>query len=340
MFQEAIELKEDIIISREDPPFLVAEIGLNHNNDLEIGKRTIQAAGKAGAQAVKFQSYRTENFIARDQNKAKFLYDIFKEYELSESFHREFQKTAENEGLIFFSTPLDSESVDLLVSLQVPAMKIASGDLVNSELLEKVARTKLPIFLSTGASTLSEVIRTLEFLNDCEVESLCLMHCVSLYPAPVDSLNLNTIPFYKDLTDGPVGFSDHSSGSLGASLAVGLGASVIEKHFTLDKNLPGPDHSISADPQDLSELSKNIHLTYKMCGIPKKIPHPKEEEGNFFGRRSLYLDPNGKLRSLRPNLHKEDSTVKEAWDYHIVKEQTELLKDLHANRSVDYIPIR
>lgn len=315
MFTEIIELEENTIISREDPPFLVAEIGLNHNNDLEIGKKTIEAAAKSGARAVKFQSYITEHFIAEDQEKSKFLYDIFKKYELNEKFHREFQKVAHDNGLSFFSTPLDVESVDLLLNLNVPAIKIASGDIVNSELLIKVASTKLPIFLSTGASTLSEVIRALEFLKDHDVESLCLMHCVSLYPAPPETLNLQTLDLYKELTDGPIGFSDHSHGDTAAIIAVGMGASVIEKHFTLDKNLPGPDHTISADPKELGNLSKNIQTAYEMRGSKKKFLNPDEEKSYFFGRRSLYLDSSGVIRAKRPNLHVENIKIAEAWDY-------------------------
>lgn len=315
MFQECIELKENTIISREDPPFLVAEIGLNHNNDLEIGKRTIQAAADSGAQAVKFQSYVCDRFISPDVEDARFLYDIFKQYELNEQSHRIFQKTAEDLGLVFFSTPLDVESVDLLESLGVPAMKVASGDLVNPELLDRVARTRLPIFLSTGASTLSEVIRALEFLKDRDVESLCLMHCVSLYPTPPDCLNLQTIQLYKDLTDGPIGFSDHSAGYLGASLAVAYEACVIEKHFTLDKKLDGPDHGISADPQELRQLSDHIQLAYEMRGVKKKILLPSEEKSYYYGRRSLYLDPSGIVRAMRPNMHTRDSRYMEAWEY-------------------------
>jgi sialic acid synthase SpsE len=337
MFQEFIELEENTVISREDPPFLVAEIGLNHNNDLEIGKRTIEAAAEAGANAVKFQTYRTEYFVSKDVENAKFLFDIFKKYELSEKYHREFQKTARDLGLIFFSTPLDVESVNLLTGLQVPAFKIASGDIVNPELLEKVAETKLPIFLSTGASTLSEVIRAIEFLKDLDVESLCLMHCVSLYPTPADMLNLQTILLYKDFTEGPIGFSDHSVGFLASAIAVGYEAAVIEKHFTLDKKLDGPDHSISVNPQELKILSDNIQLAYEMRGVKKKILLPKEEASHYYGRRSLYLDPEGQLRAMRPNLHIENLSIRDAWDYLTL--DTKAKENLSKTKNESYQPI-
>jgi sialic acid synthase SpsE len=315
MFQEFIELKENTIISRQDPPFLIAEIGLNHNNDLELGKKTIQAAAKSGAQAVKFQTYQVDQFISKSNPDAKFLYDIFAKYQLSEESHRVFQKTAEDLGLIFFSTPLDLESVDFLVQLGVPALKVASGDLVNSELLDSIASAKLPIFLSTGASSLSEVIRALEFLKDRDVESLCLMHCVSLYPTPPENVQVSTIQLYKDFTDGPLGFSDHSQGTLASALAVAMEASVIEKHFTLDKNLDGPDHSISLNPEEFQRLADDIRTAYLMRGEKKKVLTKEEEKGHFWGRRSLYIDTDGKVRSLRPAIHLRDSQCLEAWEY-------------------------
>lgn len=334
MFQEFIEIEENLIISSEDPPFLVAEIGLNHNNDLDLGKRTIEAAALAGVSAVKFQSYNTEMFINKDDDQAKFLYDIFKQYELNEKFHREFQKTAKDNGVIFFSTPLDGVSVDLLADLKVPIMKIASGDIVNSELLDKVAMTKIPIFLSTGASSLSEIIRALEYLKDREVESLCLMHCVSMYPTPFENLNLKTLTLFKDLTDGPIGFSDHSAGTLAAPIAIAMDAAVIEKHFTLDKNLDGPDHSISINPNEMKQIYENINLAFDMKGEKKKIITKQEEESYLFGRRSLYCSPEGKLISLRPNLNVKDKNILKAWEY------TNFENKLKSNQTGQNIPIR
>lgn len=299
-------------ISPFAPPFLVAEIGLNHNNDLELGKRTIQAAAKAGAHAVKFQTYKTEEFIDQTNSESKFLYNIFKQYELSEKFHREFQRVAQDEGVIFFSTPLCESAVDLLVSLDVPVLKIASGDIVNKQLLNKISSTKRPIFLSTGASQLFEVIRALEFLAERNVKDLCLFHCVSMYPAPFEKLNLQTISFYQEILSCPIGFSDHSSGSLASGIAVGLGACVIEKHFTLDKTLPGPDHSISLDPNEWKQLSETTQLAYVMRGEKTKIIHEEEKQSHFFGRRSLY-QKNNKWIALRPAQHLKDFSYSDSW---------------------------
>ncbi|MCE9500569.1 MAG: N-acetylneuraminate synthase family protein [Leptospira sp.] len=320
MFNENFQLTDSIKIGRHEKPFVVAEIGLNHNNDADLGKRIIKEAKRAGVSAVKFQSYITEEFIDQNNPEARFLFDIFKNYELSEQLHRDFQKTAHDEGLIFFSTPLCSSSIDMLVSMNVPVLKIASGDIVNSELLGKCAATGLPLFLSTGAANLSEITRALEFLQLNKTENLCLLHCVSMYPAPTESLNLKTIELLKELTRGPVGFSDHSSESLGATIAVSYDACVIEKHFTLDKNLPGPDHSISADPSEMKDLVEKCNQAYLAKGEKLKINSKSEIESRYFGRRSLYLSEKTKLISLRPNKNFRDLHFPEAWEFERFKD--------------------
>lgn len=300
-------------ISRSSKPFLVAEIGLNHNNNEEIGKRTIEAAKKSGAQAVKFQSYITEEFIDSGNHDVKFLFDIFKEYELSETMHRKFQKTAEELGMVFFSTPLCDSAVDLLESLHVPLYKVASGDIVNYSLIKKIISTKKPIFISSGAADLHEVTRTMQLLNDEHEKNVCLMHCVSLYPTPIEKLNLRTISIFKELYECPVGFSDHSAGSIASVIAVSLGATVIEKHFTLDKALPGPDHTISVNPNEMLTLSKEIYETYLALGEKVKKPHPEEVHGRFYGRRSTYFK-NNRLLPLRPAIHLKDQAVLDSWE--------------------------
>lgn len=303
-------------ISQNHKPFLVAEIGLNHNNDIDVGKRTIAAAKKVGVDAVKFQSYITEEFIDPRSSDAKFLFDIFKQYELSEYFHREFQKTAHEEGLIFFSTPLCVSSVDLLVQLKVPVLKIASGDIVNSELLEKVATTGLPLFISSGAADLHEVTRAIDFLDSKKVSEICLMHCVSLYPTPPENLNLKTIQLFSSMYNFPIGFSDHSAGTLGAAIAIGYEACVIEKHFTLDKKLPGPDHTISVNPEEMKLLVDNCNLAFQMKGEKTKKVTDAEFNGRFFGRRSLYLhEQKAKPIAMRPAVHIKDDYSVDAWSH-------------------------
>ncbi|EQA46990.1 NeuB family protein [Leptospira broomii serovar Hurstbridge str. 5399] len=324
VFSKHFKLNSQRELGSDTPPFLIAEIGLNHNADSEIGKRSIQAAKKSGANAVKFQSYRTQDFLDVSNSKAKVLVDIFKQYELSEALHREFKKTAEDEGLFFFSTPLDSKSVDLLVSLGVNAIKIASGDIVNKGLLEKCASTRLPIFLSTGAAEGFEVLRALEFLEHQGVKDLLLFHCVSLYPTPPEKANLRTLFYYRHLFPGPLGFSDHTGGTLAGALAVSMGATALEKHFTLDKSLPGPDHTISVDPAEFSAYAENARLAFEMRGERKKIVQPEEKAGRFFGRRSLYLGKDGNPIALRPDLSQENATYLDSWK---IEEANSLLSD-------------
>jgi sialic acid synthase SpsE len=313
MFNPEIQI-ENRKISKNQKPFLVAEIGLNHNNDIEIGKRTIQAAKKSGVDAVKFQSYITEDFIDIQNAESKFLFDIFKNYELDESKHRIFQQTAKDEGLIFFSTPLDVRSVQFLTSIQVPLFKIASGDIVNSELLEAVSKTGKPIFLSSGAADFFEIARAVNFLHSEKVKELCLFYCVSLYPTPIEELNLKTISLFEESFQVPIGFSDHSEGFLASAIAVSYNACVIEKHFTLDKTLDGPDHTISLNPEEMKLVTDSIYKAYLMRGESRRNPSQKEVEGRFYGRRSIYKSEN-KPMAKRPAIHLRDNKYYDSWEY-------------------------
>ncbi|TGM66688.1 N-acetyl neuraminic (sialic) acid synthetase [Leptospira meyeri] len=299
-------------LTRKSAPYLVAEIGLNHNADLEIGKRTIAKAKESGAHAVKFQTYRTEEFIDSSNPDVKFLFDIFKQYELNESQHKEFQKTALDLGLDFFSTPLCESAVDLLCELDVPVLKIASGDIVNLPLLNRSLQSGKPLIVSTGAALPEEVTRAISLFQKHQAE-ICLLHCVSMYPTPLNKVNLQSIPFYLDTTDYVVGFSDHSDGTLASSVACGLGAVVFEKHFTLDRNLDGPDHGISMDPLTFSKLANDLKQSFEMGGVYGKNTNPEETGGWFYGRRSLYKKGNSIL-SLRPALHTKESNVLNSWE--------------------------
>ncbi|RHX89786.1 N-acetylneuraminate synthase family protein [Leptospira stimsonii] len=318
-FQKEFSIANNVDVGNEHPPVIVAEIGLNHNNDEEIGKQTIAAAKKAGAQAVKFQSYVTEEFIDVNNPDSKILVDIFKKYELSESMHRKFQKAAENEGLIFFSTPLCVSSLRLLEALKVPAIKIASGDVTNKTLLKETARTKLPVILSSGAADFFEVNRAVSFLEEEGTTKLCLLHCVSLYPTPPEKANLRIVETFRTLYPFPIGFSDHTAGNVAATVAVSLGATMIEKHFTLDKNLDGPDHGISANPEELKAVCENALLAWKMRGNRDKKPWKEEVNGRFFGRRALYADKDGNPIALRPDLTQRSAEFLDSWEVETTK---------------------
>ncbi|AXR68603.1 N-acetylneuraminate synthase family protein [Leptospira mayottensis] len=313
-FLKKFSIASGLDVSTESPPIVVAEIGLNHNNDEDVGKKTIAAAKKAGAQVVKFQSYVTEEFVDIHNPDAKILVDIFKKYELSETMHRKFQKAAEDEGLVFFSTPLCVSSLRLLLSLKVPAIKIASGDVTNKILLLETAKSKLPVILSSGAADFFEVNRAISLLEKEGTDKLCLLHCVSLYPTPPEKANLKVVETFKNLYPFPVGFSDHTVGSIAASTAVSLGACMIEKHFTLDRSLDGPDHGISANPEELKTVCENVLTAWKMKGNGEKKPWPEEISGRFFGRRSLYADSKGSPIALRPDLTQKSEMFLDSWE--------------------------
>ena len=303
----------DYHIQNYEKPFFVAEIGLNHNRDIEIAKKLIQKAKKIGASAVKFQSYITDEFIDKKCNKSRFIYEIFKSYEIDGSFHRKIKEIADLENILFFSTPLCDSSVDMLKDLKVQMFKIASGDIVNKSLLKKVASTQLPIFLSTGAANFYEIIRALEFLEKQGTKDICLLHCVSLYPTPLEKINIRTIELYKNIFPNPIGFSDHTIKNIAANTAVSLGACVIEKHFTLDKNLPGPDHKNSLEPDDFKQFIETCNQTWQSLGEYKKIPSKEEIQGRFFGRRSINKKTK-KALPLRPDKSLEDKNFINSWN--------------------------
>lgn len=287
------------IISRSNRPYLIAEIGLNHNKDMDLAQKMIQAAAGAGANAVKLQSYTTDLFINNKIQGAQGLYAIFKKFELSYIEHSHLQEEARKVGIDFISTPLTVDWVDNLTQLKVPFLKIASGDINNYYILKEVAKKKVPVIVSTGNSKISEIENAAAFFKIYGKKDLVFLHCISEYPASNHILNLSTIPFLSDRLSALAGFSDHTMGSEAAFASVMLGAVIIEKHFTLDKNLPGPDHIISSTPDELREIRKKIDLAHLMRGEPRSEPYGEEKAGDVLGKRSIY-NINGKLIPMRP----------------------------------------
>jgi N-acetylneuraminate synthase/N,N'-diacetyllegionaminate synthase len=282
-------------LQRGAPPLVIAEIGVNFNGDLDIATRSIDAAVAAGAGAVKFQTFRADEFIAdRDlaftyasQGKSisENAFEMFRRLELSPQWHRELKAHAESRGAMFLSSAADPISVDLLVNLGVPVIKIASEDLINVPLLRHVATKKTPVLLSTGMAEQDEVDRAVALLKPCP--ALMLLHCTSLYPTPFAEVNLHRMVALADRYDLPVGFSDHSLGHAAAMAASTLGAFVIEKHFTLDKNLPGPDHAFSADPQELAALVSATRDAAALLGSGRITASPGEIIARRDYRRSI-----------------------------------------------------
>ena len=275
--------------------FIIAEAGVNHNGTLELAKKLVDVAKEAGADAVKFQTFKAENVVIKKAEKAEYQkttkeesqYELIKKLELSEYDFMELADYAKKTGIIFLSSPFDKGSVDLLDKMNVPAFKIASGEITNFTLLKHIAKKEKPIILSTGMATLGEIEEALKIIRTEAVENIVLLQCVSNYPAKIEDVNLRAMETLKYAFNLPMGFSDHTLGITASIAAVALGACVIEKHFTLDKNLPGPDHKASLEPNELKELVKAIRDVEKSLGDGLKRPTKTEEEIKRVARRSI-----------------------------------------------------
>jgi sialic acid synthase SpsE len=276
---------DDTPVGTAHPPFVIAEIGMNHNGDIELGKEMVRAAAEAGADAVKFQSFRTERFLS-ERVSAR---DEYAKYELTPEDHEILQAEAHEQNLTFLSTPFDTESVNLLNELGVTCFKVASSDLTNYPFLEYIAEKGKPMILSTGYSTLSEVAKAVETVLDAGNEDLMILHCVSTYPTPPEEMNLGAIRTLDETFGFPVGLSDHTKGSPVAPItATAFGASVIEKHFTTDNSLPGFDHEISENPGTFQRMVDRIQTTHEALGTGRKEPRESELENRTAARRSLF----------------------------------------------------
>ncbi|OYR74024.1 N-acetylneuraminate synthase [Halorubrum sp. E3] len=236
--------------------YIIAEVGINARNDLTLAKRFIEVAADAGADAVKFQTHIADAEMVESEMRsidAGEVYDTVADCEWSLDEHRELRSHADMHDVTFLSTPFSTEAVDLLDKIDVPAIKIGSGEMNNRELLERAASTGRPLLVSTGMNTLDETQAACEFLDDVASE-YALFYCVSAYPTTAADFDFKTIETLEEMADVPVGFSDHSTGVEAAKVAIGNGAALIEKHFTIDRRLPGPDQEVSIEPDELSGL--------------------------------------------------------------------------------------
>jgi N,N'-diacetyllegionaminate synthase len=289
------------------PVFVIAEAGVNHNGQVALALQLADAAKAAGADAVKFQTFRAEDVVTpsaatadyqRTNTGATSQFDMIKALELDEAGHRAVAAHCRSIGIEFFSTPFSESAVDLLVRLGVRRLKIPSGEITNKPLLQHAAATGLPLLMSSGMATLDEVQRAVQWLREArragghgefDASTLWLFHCTSAYPAPPEALNLRAMQTMAEATGLPVGYSDHSVGVEAALAAVALGARVIEKHLTLDKALPGPDHRASADPVEFAAMVRGIRLVEAMRGDGIKRPTPAEANTRDVARRSVVL---------------------------------------------------
>lgn len=279
------------------PCFVIAEAGVNHNGNLDMAQRLIETAAQAGADAVKFQTFSSDRLVTRRAPKAAYQqettgaqesqYAMLKRLELSPTDHERLFAHARAHGIVFLSTPFDQASADLLFDLGVGAIKIGSGDLTNLPLLEHIARRRLPIILSTGMAYLGEVEAAVHCIQAQGNASLVLLHCVSSYPARIEDVNLRAMLAMRQAFGLPVGYSDHTPGITVPIAAAALGASVIEKHFTLDSSLPGPDHRASLEPEDLRRMVRAIRDVEAALGDGRKRPTAGEVDTARVARKSV-----------------------------------------------------
>ena len=285
-------------IGKKSPVFVVADAGSNHNGDLERAKELIDIAARARADAVKFQSFLADNLTMprrgkddKEDGKQKAFndkwYKVLKKLELPREWHKELQEYSRKKGLIFFSSCFDEEGADFLDNLGVPAFKIASIDLTNIPLIRHVAKKKKPVIISTGLGTLGEIEEAVEAVREEENEQIILLHSISYYPALVEDANLASMKTISDAFQVPVGYSDHTFGIFVCIGAAALGACLVEKHFTIDRRLPGAQHRYAAEPDDLRWMVRGIRDVASAVGSPIKKPVERELNEQRYARRSL-----------------------------------------------------
>ncbi len=277
--------------------FIIAEAGVNHNGSPDTAKALVRAASDAGADAVKFQTFKAEAIASQTARKASYQqktsppdetqYAMLKKLELSVEAHRELMRLCGELGIEFLSSAFDRDSADLLDDLGVTQFKLGSGEITNLPLLAHVAAKQKPIILSTGMATLGEVEEAVEAITAAGNTALTLLHCVTEYPAPVDEVNLNAMQTLREAFGCPVGYSDHTEGSAVVIAAVALGAAVIEKHLTLNRADTGPDHRSSMEPGELAAMVSAVRNVETALGDGRKRPAPCELGNMVAARKSL-----------------------------------------------------
>jgi len=295
-------------IGTEKPVYIIAEIGVNHCGNINLAKKMVLVAKKNGADAVKFQTFLAESIATPKTPKVRYQiklrtkkeshYEMLKSLELSKKNHEILFKFCKRKKIQFLSTPYDINSAKFLNKLGCKAFKTSSADIVDLELHSYLAKTKKPVIISTGMSNYEEIKKCVQIYKKHSNKKFILLHCVSNYPCSIKSLNLKVIPKLKTLFKLPVGFSDHSLGNEAAIIAVSLGATMIEKHFTLDKKLPGPDHKASLTPKEFLNYIKAIRKAETMLGKDIKKCQVEEKEMRKISRKSITLKRHMKRNQI------------------------------------------
>lgn len=284
-------------IGADESVFIIAEAGVNHNGKLDLALKLVDAAASAGVDAVKFQTFKAEQVVTdtgkmadyqkRNTGKNESQIEMLRSLELKDAFYAPIMRRCKEKGILFLSTPHGGfESVDFLAKLKVKALKFGSGDLTNLPVLAHAAKYKLPMVLGTGMATLAEVKEALRTIHRAGNTNVILLHCTTNYPCPPNEADLRAMQTMQKLP-ALIGYSDHTEGIQVPIMAATLGAHVIEKHFTLDRNLPGPDHAASLEPRELCDMVKAIRAVPIILGSSNKRPHASEKKVMSIARKSV-----------------------------------------------------
>ncbi|MSO92244.1 MAG: hypothetical protein EXQ86_02445 [Rhodospirillales bacterium] len=277
------------LVGEGHPPYIIAEACINHQGDIEIAKKMTYVAHAMGCDAIKFQMHVLDDEMLREapqsQNFEEPLYDTLHKTNLPLAAHKELIRLCKSLGIHYLCTPFSKASADIVAALAPPAIKVGSGELTNIPLQKHIASKGFPMIVSTGMTTLDEVKETVGALKSTGVP-FALTHCVSAYPCPYDRVNLGNIPRYREMFGVPVGLSDHSVGIYTSLGSIALGACVVEKHFTLDRSWPGPDHKSSIEPYELGELVRGCRAVFEAGGATREI-FPEEKEIVAWARESV-----------------------------------------------------
>lgn len=277
--------------------FIIAEAGVNHNGSMETAKKLVDVAVKAGADAVKFQTFQVKNLLCEKTKKPEYQvrmtggeetqYEMLRKLELPHEAHFELLDYCKSKGILFLSTPFDIESIEFLDQLGINILKIPSGEITNYPYLKRIGEKKKDVILSTGMSQMEEVKEAVRVLKENGAKEITILHCNTEYPTPMKDVNLLAMKTMERELQLPVGYSDHTEGIEAAIGAAALGAVVIEKHFTLDKNMEGPDHKASLEPDELKEMVRSIRNIEFALGDGKKITSESEKKNIEFVRKSI-----------------------------------------------------
>jgi len=276
--------------------FVIAEAGINHNGELKLAKKLVDAAKDAGADCIKFQTFISKNLTTKNASKAEYQkqtkseesqYDMLKRYELSFDEFSELSRYCQDKNIEFLSTAFDFESIEFLKSLDMKRWKIPSGEITNLPYLIKIAKLNKPVILSTGMSTMDEIKKAVSVLRENGTGEITVLHCTTEYPAPFSDVNLKAMLTIKKELGVKVGYSDHTKGIEASIAAVALGASVIEKHLTLDKNMEGPDHKSSLEPNEMKAMIRALRNIELALGDGIKKPSESEKKNICVARKSI-----------------------------------------------------